>query len=109
MITAPEARFCSRLVQEQSKPSCTEERSTNQWPSVLCRVCGRADKTIEHIALECGRIGLSGATPLRTALGFAGKVGVTNPRAAKVTMQCLERWRAVVVSQRSRTQGGAVQ
>ncbi|KAL1437228.1 hypothetical protein MTO96_048948 [Rhipicephalus appendiculatus] len=77
--------------------------------SVLYRVCGSKDETTEHIVLECGHIGLPGATPLRTALGFAGEVGVTNPRTTKVTMQRLERWRAVVVSQRSRTQGGAVQ
>ncbi|KAL3179609.1 hypothetical protein MRX96_037989 [Rhipicephalus microplus] len=42
------------------------------------------------------------------ALGFAGEDGVNNPQAVKETMRRLERWRAVVVSQRAKALGGAV-
>ncbi|KAH7961356.1 hypothetical protein HPB52_008166 [Rhipicephalus sanguineus] len=59
-----------------------------------------SDSVIAHFAnVESRPVGISGGLrPLRTALGFAGKEGVVDPRAAKLTMRRLERWRAVVVS-----------
>ncbi|KAH7935858.1 hypothetical protein HPB52_014408 [Rhipicephalus sanguineus] len=79
-----------------------------EMASVLCRACGSADETIAHLVIECGQIGLPRTESLRTALGFAGEDGETDVQAARVSMRRLERWRAVVVAQRSRTQGGAV-
>ncbi|KAL3189192.1 hypothetical protein MRX96_022025 [Rhipicephalus microplus] len=44
--------------------------------SVLCCACGRAEKTIAYIVLECAQIGLLRTEPLHTALGFASENGV---------------------------------
>ncbi|KAH8009905.1 hypothetical protein HPB51_021703 [Rhipicephalus microplus] len=77
--------------------------------SVLCHACGSAEETIAHIVLECSQIGLPGMELLDTARGFAGEDGVNNPQAVKETMWRLEHWRAVVVSQRAKALGGAVQ
>ncbi|KAL1426867.1 hypothetical protein MTO96_017944 [Rhipicephalus appendiculatus] len=79
-----------------------------EMASELCRACGSADETIAHLVIECGQIGLPRTESLRTALGFAGEDGETDLQAARVSMRRLERWRAVVAAQRSRTQGGAV-
>ncbi|KAH8031069.1 hypothetical protein HPB51_012757 [Rhipicephalus microplus] len=74
------------------------------------RCCvARAEETIVHIVLECGKIGLPETEPLHTALGYAGEDGVINQQAVKETMRRLERWTAVVVSQRAKALGGAVQ
>lgn len=46
----------------------------NDVSDVRCRVCGRQDGTIEHVALRCKGNGI----PLETALGFKQASGANS-------------------------------
>ncbi|KAH7977529.1 hypothetical protein HPB49_002173 [Dermacentor silvarum] len=79
-----------------------QRRISDEVPSVVCRACGKAEETIDHVVLLCDAIGVPAAEDITigAALGFEipGLVRDADCAVDKILVAWmkgrLERWRA---------------
>ncbi|KAL1475082.1 hypothetical protein MTO96_037545 [Rhipicephalus appendiculatus] len=91
---------CSR--REQALRTLVRKRTyDSELVNVVCRACGRADKTVEHIVTECTQLHpLSADTDLAVALGFGNTEGTVDYHAVRHSKLRLEHWRKITLERR---------